>query len=158
MSDCTCTNCIFIGDGKRYCYDCEQWTTAPNSEELEDKIELVRKKQMNKEFATYSTHYNGQQAEGHIYLDKEGACTITLTPALTMPQHELDRYGEIMAKALNRELGTINDDSHYNSYTNHLPRLMKEIEDRAIIRDSKDKTYSKKMQEELEPIEGDEDE
>ena len=43
MSDCTCTNFIFIGDGKRYCYDCEQYTTLPNSEELERKIESVHK-------------------------------------------------------------------------------------------------------------------
>jgi hypothetical protein len=92
---------------------------------------------MNKEFATYSTHYNGQQAEGHIYLDKEGSCTITLTPALTMPQHELDRYGEIMAKALNRELGT-SDDSYYNSYPNHLPRLVKDIEERRRKRENED--------------------
>jgi hypothetical protein len=26
MSDCTCTNCIFIDGGRRYCYDCEKYT------------------------------------------------------------------------------------------------------------------------------------
>lgn len=26
MTDCTCTNCIFLGDGRRYCYDCEEYT------------------------------------------------------------------------------------------------------------------------------------
>ena len=23
---CTCTNCIFIGDGRKYCYDCQEYT------------------------------------------------------------------------------------------------------------------------------------
>ena len=58
---------------------------------------------MSKLFATYTKHHR-DDPEGHIYLDKEGACTITLTGAANMPQHELDRYGEIMAEALNKSV------------------------------------------------------
>ena len=58
-------------------------------------------------FAVYLKHYK-DDAEGHIYLDKEGACTITLRGsgfkgAAAMSQDELDRYGEAMAEALNKE-------------------------------------------------------
>ena len=60
---------------------------------------------MSKTFATYHKHFlDITQAEGHIYLDKEGACTITLTGAASMSQDELDHYGRIMAEALNREI------------------------------------------------------
>ena len=59
-------------------------------------------------FATYLKHYK-DDAEGHIYLNKEDACTITLRGlgfkgAAVMSQEELDRYGEVMAEALNKEM------------------------------------------------------
>jgi hypothetical protein len=54
-----------------------------------------------KEFATYGKHYK-DFAEGHVFLDKENACTITLTGAASMSQEELDKYAEIMTKALNQ--------------------------------------------------------
>ena len=56
---------------------------------------------MSKTFATYKKHHK-DSPEGHIYLDKEGACTITLEGAASMRQDELDRYGAIMAEALNK--------------------------------------------------------
>mgnify|MGYP005825689177 FL=1 len=56
---------------------------------------------MSKVFATYSKHHC-DHAEGHIYLDKEGACTITLEGAASMRQDELDRYAAIMTEALNK--------------------------------------------------------
>jgi len=58
---------------------------------------------MSKVFATYKKH-GYDHAEGHIYLDKEGACTITLEGAASMTQEELDSYGEIMAEALNKSV------------------------------------------------------
>jgi len=58
---------------------------------------------MSKVFATYRKH-GYDHAEGHIYLDKEGACTITLEGAASMSQDELDKYGEIMAEALNKSV------------------------------------------------------
>ena len=58
---------------------------------------------MTKKFAVYQKHYN-DYPEGHIYLDKEGACTITLEGAASMSQDELDKYGEIMAEALNKSV------------------------------------------------------
>ena len=54
----------------------------------------------NKEFATYSKHYF-DYPQGHIYLNKGGACTITLEGACSMKQEELDNYAKIMTKALN---------------------------------------------------------
>jgi hypothetical protein len=59
---------------------------------------------MSKVFATYKTHYKVGEPEGHIYLDKQGACTITLTGAASMKQHELDSYGKIMTEALNKSV------------------------------------------------------
>ncbi|HAT64540.1 MAG TPA: hypothetical protein DCS66_08045 [Flavobacteriaceae bacterium] len=53
-------------------------------------------------FAVYTKHHK-DNAEGHIYLDKSGACTITLKGAAAMSQNELDHYGTIMAEALNKE-------------------------------------------------------
>ena len=38
MTDCTCSNCIFMGDGFRYCYDCEKYTKMPSKEEFERKV------------------------------------------------------------------------------------------------------------------------
>ena len=58
---------------------------------------------MSKVFATYTKHHR-DSPEGHIYLDKEGACTITLEGAASMSQDELDKYGEIMAEALNKSV------------------------------------------------------
>jgi hypothetical protein len=43
LSDCTCTNCIFIDGGRRYCYDCEKYTKMPPKEEIERKIEELAK-------------------------------------------------------------------------------------------------------------------
>ena len=42
MSNCTCTNCIFIDGGRRYCYDCEKYTAMPTTEELNRKIQEMR--------------------------------------------------------------------------------------------------------------------
>ena len=64
---------------------------------------------MSKVFATYKKH-GYDHPEGHIYLDKEGACTITLTGAASMPQHELDHYGRIMADALSVSWGSCRED------------------------------------------------
>lgn len=52
------------------------------------------------EFAEYSSHHKGS-SEGHIFLAKEGACTITLSGAASMSQEELDKYGNLFAHALN---------------------------------------------------------
>ena len=57
---------------------------------------------MSRVFATYKPHYKAGEPEGHIYLDKEGACTITLSGAASMRQDELDRYAAIMTEALNK--------------------------------------------------------
>lgn len=55
---------------------------------------------MNKKLrVAYSRHYR-DDAQGHIFLDKEGACTISLVGAASMSQEELDFYGKIMADAL----------------------------------------------------------
>ena len=35
MTDCTCSNCIFIDNGMRYCYDCEQYTEMPPRKEFD---------------------------------------------------------------------------------------------------------------------------
>ena len=63
---------------------------------------------MSKTFATYKALHiaygKKDSPEGHIYLDKEGACTITLSGAASMRQDELDRYGEIMVEALNKSV------------------------------------------------------
>ncbi len=48
---------------------------------------------------TYSRHYR-EHAEGHIYIDKPGACTVTLTGAASMPQEELDELAELIVKLL----------------------------------------------------------
>jgi len=47
----------------------------------------------------YSRHYR-KDAQGHIFMDKEGACTIHLIGAASMTQAELDYYGEVIARAL----------------------------------------------------------
>lgn len=46
----------------------------------------------------YSKHYR-DDAQGHIFIEKEGACTVHLTGAAAMPQKELDQYGELFAKS-----------------------------------------------------------
>ena len=61
-------------------------------------------------FAKYTNHYK-DHSEGHIFLEKDGACTITLTGAASMTQDELDYYGELFTKALNEEF----DDDYCNS-------------------------------------------
>ena len=45
MSDCTCTNCIFLDGGRRYCYDCEKYTQMPSKAEIERKIEEAMSRQ-----------------------------------------------------------------------------------------------------------------
>jgi hypothetical protein len=52
-------------------------------------------------YATYSRHYK-TDAQGHIFLTKEGACTITLVGAASMSQKELNEHAEIMVDALNK--------------------------------------------------------
>lgn len=49
----------------------------------------------------YSTHFR-DFPEGHIYINKEDACTITLTGAASMTQEELDTYGKVFAEALEK--------------------------------------------------------
>lgn len=49
--------------------------------------------------ASYSRHYF-HDARGHVYIDKPGACTITLVGAADMTQTELDHYGELFASAI----------------------------------------------------------
>ena len=41
-------------------------------------------------------------SEGYIFLDKEGACTITLTGAVAMSQEELNKWGELIAESLGK--------------------------------------------------------
>lgn len=51
----------------------------------------------------YSPHH-GVYAEGHIFIDKKGACTITLTGAASMKQRELNALAERMVAGLKGEL------------------------------------------------------
>ena len=46
--------------------------------------------------ASYKEHYR-DYAEGHIFLDKEGASTITLTGASAMSQKELNKWGQLFS-------------------------------------------------------------
>lgn len=57
---------------------------------------------------SYSKHHL-DHAEGHIYIDNPGACTITLTGAASMEQAELDELGELIVRLLNG-----NKKSEYN--------------------------------------------
>ncbi len=57
---------------------------------------------------SYRPHYYSH-AEGHIYIDKPGPCTITLTGAASMEQAELDELGELIVRLLNA-----NKKSQYN--------------------------------------------
>jgi hypothetical protein len=43
------------------------------------------------------------EAKGFIFLghEKKGACTITLVPAASMSQAELDQHGEAICRAMN---------------------------------------------------------
>tara|TARA_Y100000593_G_scaffold51290_1_gene96482 strand:- start:77 stop:250 length:174 start_codon:yes stop_codon:yes gene_type:complete len=50
---------------------------------------------------TYRKHHR-DNPEAHLFLDKEGACTITLKGSMSMSQEELDYYGEAMAEALSK--------------------------------------------------------
>jgi len=50
---------------------------------------------------TYRKHYH-DHSEGHLFLDKEGACTIKLTGAAAMSQEELDEWGQIIAKSVTK--------------------------------------------------------
>lgn len=50
------------------------------------------------------TRHHFEHPEGHIFLGKPGACTITLQGASAMPQDELDEYGQIMAEALGKAM------------------------------------------------------
>lgn len=49
---------------------------------------------------TYNQHYK-TYAEGHIFIEKEGACTVTLTGAASMTQKELDELGKKIVDLLN---------------------------------------------------------
>tara|TARA_R110002012_G_scaffold152113_1_gene312051 strand:+ start:339 stop:551 length:213 start_codon:yes stop_codon:yes gene_type:complete len=62
---------------------------------------------MKKQFAKYNRHYK-DNAEGHIFLQNRGDCNATLSVScisqegsVGMSQKELDKYAEIMVKALN---------------------------------------------------------
>jgi hypothetical protein len=56
---------------------------------------------MSKQYTmAYSRHYR-DDAEGHIFINKEGACTITLTPAQSMSQEELNYFGEMIVDSVN---------------------------------------------------------
>ena len=81
MSDCTCTNCIFIDNNMRYCYDCEQYTKMPPKEEIERRIEKLSN---NEPFDSKFKLYN--------------------------------------------EIG-VPFSGYYSCYPNHLPRLIREMED-----------------------------
>jgi hypothetical protein len=71
---------------------------------------------MSKVFAKYTKH-NGFSPAGHIFLDKEGACTIHLEGAAAMSQEELNHYAEIMTEALNKSVsGLKKGDWPYPSY------------------------------------------
>lgn len=54
---------------------------------------------MSKKYS-YSKHHR-DHAEGHIYIDKPGACTINLQGAYSMTQEELDALGEKIVDLLN---------------------------------------------------------
>jgi hypothetical protein len=67
----------------------------------------MKEMKMSKVFATYKKYRGAADlpqvgTKGHIYLDKEGACTITLEGAASMSQYQLDRYGEAMAEGINK--------------------------------------------------------
>jgi len=49
--------------------------------------------------AVYRPHHF-DRPDGHIFLDKEGACMIHISGAASMSQEELNYYGEIMAEAI----------------------------------------------------------
>ena len=49
--------------------------------------------------ASYRKHHRADP-EGHIFIEKPGAVTITLKGAAAMTQAELDFYGEIFAEAI----------------------------------------------------------
>ena len=51
--------------------------------------------------ASYKECYY-DHSEGYIFLDKEGACTITLTGAVAMSQEELNKWGELIAESLRK--------------------------------------------------------
>jgi len=52
----------------------------------------------------YLPHHFPNRVEGHIFLGHatKGACTITLNPAASMTQAQLNRYGRKVCAAVNR--------------------------------------------------------
>lgn len=50
----------------------------------------------------YSPHNFDDRAEGHLFIHKRGACTITLTGAASMSQEELNEWGTLIASLLNQ--------------------------------------------------------
>ncbi len=58
----------------------------------------------NREPVTKYTPHHFDHAEGHIFLRKKGACTVTLTGAASMPQSELDDIGAVCAEALKQHV------------------------------------------------------
>lgn len=55
--------------------------------------------------ARYSRHYR-DTAQGSVFIDKPGACTIQLTGAASMTQDELDHYGQLLADAIESDART----------------------------------------------------
>jgi len=58
---------------------------------------------MKKNHWKYSPHYF-DTAQGHIFINKEGACTIQLEGASAMTQAELDEFGKLIVDAVNAKL------------------------------------------------------
>lgn len=50
--------------------------------------------------SVYRSHFK-DDAQGHIFIEKEGACTIGLTGASSMTQKELNFYGELFSNSIN---------------------------------------------------------
>ncbi len=46
----------------------------------------------------YTQHYK-EESQGSIFIEKSGACNITLTGASGMSQNELNEYGKLFANA-----------------------------------------------------------
>lgn len=54
----------------------------------------------------YTPHHFAHKVEGHLFLGHatKGACTITLTPAASMTQPQLNRHARKIVAAVNRRL------------------------------------------------------
>jgi hypothetical protein len=58
---------------------------------------------MKKNRWSYSPHYR-ETSQGHLYIKKEGACTIQLEGAYAMSQEELDKFGKLIVDSVNYAL------------------------------------------------------